>query len=122
MWGVDLLGKVGVLQFTQLALHFASAMLCRVGDINTHGTKHPLCKSIMHLIFALMDPELTAIVMGAVNGIKVDRDVALAYMGLRPNSPMSDSSAEHWTQEPPPVPEKALKAPLPGTPLGGSPR
>jgi len=65
----------------------------------------------------------------AVNGIRVDRDVALAYMGLRPNSPLSDSAAEHW-QEPSPVTEKALTAPLPGapppgtfpgTPEGGSP-
>lgn len=52
----------------------------------------------------------------------MDSDVALAYMGLRPQSPhqQTDSSDPVWLNGAPPVPESALSAPLPATPRCGS--
>lgn len=48
------------------------------------------------------------------NGIHVDKDVALAYMGLRPHSPRDDSSDPHWTQDSAPAQPTATTAALPG--------
>lgn len=43
----------------------------------------------------------------------MDKDVALAYMGLRPHSPHEDSSDPHWAQDSAPVPPTATTARLP---------
>ena len=71
-----------------------------------------------------MGPQLTACCLCAGKDSPLDSDVALAYMGLRPQSPNhpADSSDPRWLHEPPPVPDNALSAPLPGTPLQTTPR